>query len=62
MTKKGDRVWIKPEFQDAGDDKFAWYAIEDEDKGRVAIHAEPNPLGANAEFHPWTVVSVSCLA
>ncbi len=33
----GDQVFIKPEFQDAGDDKFIWQALEDEDGGRVRI-------------------------
>jgi hypothetical protein len=33
----GDQVFIKPEFQDEGDDQFIWQAIEDEDGGRVKI-------------------------
>lgn len=35
--RKGDRVFIKPEWQDAGDDQFIWIALEDEDGGRVRI-------------------------
>jgi hypothetical protein len=60
--KRGQRVWIKPEYRDAGDEGFEWYAVEDEDGGRVSIHAEPNPLGPNAVAHPWTVVRVECLS
>jgi hypothetical protein len=37
MIKKGDRIRIKPEWQDPGDDKFIWVALEDEDGGRVRI-------------------------
>jgi len=33
MIKKGDRIRIKPEWQDPGDDKFIWVALEDEDGG-----------------------------
>ena len=28
---------IRPEWQDPGDGEFEWYAIEDEDGGRVCI-------------------------
>ena len=37
MIKKGDEVEILPEFQDAGDHKFRWVSLEDEEKGRVDI-------------------------
>ena len=37
IIKKGDRVRIKSEWQDPGDDKFIWVALEDEDGGRVRI-------------------------
>ena len=42
MTSKicrGDRIEILPEWQDEGDDGFIWFAIEDEDGGRVAVTA-----------------------
>lgn len=35
--RAGDRVTIRPEFQDAGDTDFAWYAADDEQQGRVTI-------------------------
>ena len=35
--RAGDRVFIKPEWQDAGDEKCIWIALEDEDGGRVRI-------------------------
>ena len=38
--KKGDTVKIKTEWQDAGDAKIKFIAIEDEDGGRVRIEAQ----------------------
>jgi hypothetical protein len=35
--KKGERVRIKPEYQDAGDDKFEWHAHDDEEKGGLKV-------------------------
>lgn len=35
--KAGDRVRIKPEHQDDGDDEFEWHAVDNEEKGRVTI-------------------------
>jgi len=40
MIKKGDIVKIKPEWQDAGDDKITFRATGDEYNGRVEIVAE----------------------
>jgi hypothetical protein len=37
MFKKGDSVQIKPEWQDEGDEEFARFVIEDEDRGAVKI-------------------------
>jgi len=37
MINKGDKVVINPKYQDAGDAEFDWYAIEDEDGGRLKI-------------------------
>ena len=36
-VRRGDRVRIRPEWQDPGDDEFTWVALEDEDGGRVRI-------------------------
>lgn len=55
--KKGDTVKIKPEWQDAGDDKIEFVAMEDEDGGRVLIGA----LGVLQNFTPTQVVLVSML-
>jgi hypothetical protein len=30
VIRAGDRVYIKPEWQDAGDDRFTWIAVTDE--------------------------------
>jgi hypothetical protein len=35
--RHGDRVRIKPEWQDPGDDEFVWTAVENEAGGRVRI-------------------------
>lgn len=46
--KAGDIVKIKPEWQDEGDDKITFIAIEDEDGGRVRIEAQLGlPLNPN---------------
>jgi len=37
--RAGQRVHIRREWQDEGDDKYIWVAIEDEDGGRVRITA-----------------------
>lgn len=42
--KKGDRVKIKPEYQDEGDSNYAWHAVDDEDKGRVTISPKDHPM------------------
>lgn len=57
MIKKGDRVFIKPEWQDAGDENFTWHAIEDEDGGRVKI----SPIDTGLNIHPVTVVLTAWL-
>ncbi len=35
--RKGQRVFIRSEWRDEGDDEFIWEAIDDEEKGRVTI-------------------------
>jgi hypothetical protein len=37
MFKKGDKVQLKLEFQDEGDELFERFCVEDEDGGRVLI-------------------------
>lgn len=49
MIRKGDRVTLKPEWQDAGDDHYDWFAAEDSHDARgamprlkvTAIHKDP---------------------
>jgi hypothetical protein len=55
MIKKGDRIRIKPQWQDPGDDKFIWVALEDEDGGRVRIA----PINTGLTFPPNQVVETS---
>jgi hypothetical protein len=57
MISKGDKVQIKPEWQDAGDDSFSWVAVDDESKGRVAIM----PLRTGLAIAPTQVVRVDML-
>lgn len=54
---KGDQVFIKPERQDAGDSKLTWWAVEDEDGGRVLITSR----GTNLNIAPTQVVDVGML-
>lgn len=35
--KKGDKIKIKKEWQDRDDDKYEWYVVDDEEKGKVTI-------------------------
>jgi hypothetical protein len=37
--RRGDIVTIKPEWRDAGDERFTWVARNDEQQGRVDISA-----------------------
>ncbi len=37
MITKGQRVTIKPEWMDKGEERLEWHAVEDEDGGRVRI-------------------------
>jgi len=55
--KRGDIVRIKPEWQDPGDERFIWRALEDEDGGRVKICATNTGL----TFPPNQIVNVSML-
>lgn len=58
MIRKGDKIQIRPEWQDAGDCNFNWIAAEDEQNGRVAIM----PLGTGLAIAPSYVVKVEWLA
>ena len=40
MIHKGDKVRIKPEWQDEGDADLHWIAMDNEEKGRVTIATE----------------------
>jgi hypothetical protein len=57
VIRKGDKVQIKPEWQDAGDDRFVWVAVDDEEKGRVQIM----PLGTGLAFAPIGTVRTEWL-
>jgi len=54
---KGDQVFIKPEWQDKGDDKFIWIAMGDEYDGKVMIY----PSNINMTIAPTQIVNVSML-
>lgn len=38
--KTGDRLTIRPQWRDPGDESIEWLAVEDEDGGRVLIEAQ----------------------
>ena len=57
MIRKGQKVRIRPEWQDAGDDQFTWVALEDEDGGRVKVM----PLIPDLTYPPVTVVETRML-
>lgn len=55
--KAGDKIKIKREWQDDGDDNIEFIAIDDQDGDRVLIGA----LGVLRNFTPTQIVSVSML-
>jgi hypothetical protein len=57
MILKGDKVQIKPEWQDAGDDRFTWIAVDNEENGRVMI----SPTNTGLPIAPTQVVHVDML-
>lgn len=56
MIRKGEEVFIKPEWLDEGDEKYRRFALEDEDGGRVLIVAD---LGWR--FNPTERIQTSML-
>jgi hypothetical protein len=57
MIRKGDKVQIKPEWQDAGDDRFTWVAVDDAENGCVMI----SPINTGLAIAPKQVVRVDML-
>lgn len=57
MIKAGDKVTIRPEWQDAGDSAFEWRAVDNEEQGRVTIE----PQGTGLPYPPRQVVNVDML-
>jgi hypothetical protein len=57
VIKMGDKVRIKKEFQDPGDDQFSHIALEDEDGGRVRIVT----LGTRMVFPPNHIIETRML-
>jgi hypothetical protein len=55
--RAGQRVHIRREWQDAGDDKIIWVAVEDEDGGRVRI----SPVNIGLSITPNQVVETRML-
>lgn len=55
--RKGDVVVFKPEWQDKGDDKIVFRALEDEDGGRVRVVAE-----VDLPLRPTQVVETRMIA
>lgn len=56
VIRRGDKVRIRPEFQDDGDNRIEWIAVDDEDGGRVRIQPQ---LGL--EINPTQVVAVGAV-
>ena len=57
MIRAGDEVKIKKQWQDDGDDKFVWVAIENEENGRVDI----TPSNIELRFPPIYTVTTDML-
>lgn len=52
MIRAGDRIKIKPEFQDEGDDLLDYVAVDDEDGGRILVRC----LIPWWTFHPTSII------
>lgn len=57
MIKKGDRIDILPQWQDAGDENYVWVAIDDEKDGRIVIC----PISMQISIKPRSTVDVSMI-
>lgn len=62
MIKAGDEIQIRPEWQDAGDRDYRWFAVEDAIEGftlRVrAVHRDPNHSSHQHRFQPIHTVTL----
>ena len=58
MIKKGDRIDILPQWQDAGDANYVWVATDDEENGRITIC----PISMAIPIQPRSTVEVSMIA
>ena len=57
MIKKGDRIDILLQWQDAGDQNYVWVATDDEENGRVNIC----PISMPISIKPHTTVDVNMI-
>ena len=58
MIHAGQQIRILPEWQDDGDDAFTWYAVDDEEQGRVTITTSIDPRW---QVQPTQTVSASMI-
>lgn len=63
MIKAGDKVQIKPDFQDSGDRQFDWYAINNqtEDSDRITITAIKKDGKSFGVIQPTFVIRINQL-
>lgn len=54
MIQAGTKIEILPEFQDAGDADYDWFAVSDEENGRITI----SPVIPGLRINPQQVVRV----
>jgi hypothetical protein len=57
MIKKGDRIDILPQWQDAGDQNYVWVATDDEENGRITIC----PISMPISLKPCSTVEASMI-
>lgn len=58
LFRRGEQIYILPQYQDAGDDRFEWRVIDDEGKGRVTI----SPVDCGLAITPSQVVGVEMIS
>ena len=57
MIKKGDRIDILPQWQDAGDENYVWVATDDEKDGRITVC----PISMPISIKPRSTVDVNMI-
>jgi hypothetical protein len=59
--RKGQQIWIRPEWQDEGDDALTWYAVEDSHDDRASLKIQNLEATKKFRFAPVHTVDVAMI-